>query len=94
MSVQKLVAILRSLRPEDHAHAVDYRRRFRIEWRVLCALERADCIKPMFETARTRAELLEEVFLISDALPATAREPRGLVVIVHDDARGEHDTAV
>lgn len=94
MSPQKLVAVLRALRPEEHAASSDYARRVRIEWRVLCALERAGAIKPMFETARTRAELLEEAFRIGNALPATAREPHGFVIVVDADARGEHDTAV
>ncbi len=84
MSPARLYAVLRQLRPEDHAASPDYARRTRIEWRILRALERRRHLRPLDGRPWTRAQLLEE---------ASARRPH-LVVVVDADARGEHDTAV
>ena len=87
MSPARLLAALRELRPTDHAASRDYARRIRIEWRILRALERAGHLRPLDGRRWSRAQLLEEL----DG-PATVREPRGFVLVVHHDARGEGDT--
>ena len=89
MSPARLLAVLRQLQPEGHAAAPDYARRVRLEWAILRALERRGLVRPIDGSAWTRRQLLEEAF-------ALAEPPRGrprLVLVVDNDASGEHDTA-
>lgn len=82
MSPARLLAVLRHLRPEDHASAPDYARRVRLEWRILSALTAQGHLRPIEGRPWTRQQLLEE-----------AIRPR-LVLVVDEDASGEHDTVM
>ena len=82
MSRIRLLEILRSLRPLDHASSPDYARRLRIEWRVFLALERGGHLRPLNGRSWTRASLLAE-----------ALRPR-LVLVVDAGANPELDTLV
>ena len=90
MSPARLVAILRQLRPEDHASSPDYARRVRLEWCILRALERRGLLRPLAGRAWTRRQLLDEACALEE--PPRGR-PR-LVLVVDNDARGEQDTFI
>lgn len=85
MSRDCLLALLQSLNPEAHAASPNYARRLRLEWRILCALARKGCIRRLDGRSWTRQQLLEEAY--------TCKQAR-LVLVVDNDARGDHDTAV
>ena len=87
MTRRHLLAVLRALRPREHASSPDYPRRVRIEWRVLCALERSGYLRPLAGRRWTREQLLEEAL-------ALETPGRHLVLVVDRDARGDVDTAV
>ncbi|MBX3216929.1 MAG: hypothetical protein KF850_33160 [Labilithrix sp.] len=90
MTHRRLLAVLRELRPREHAASPDYARRVRIEWRVLCALERAGHIRPLSGRVWTRQQLLDEAF----ASEEPPRRRGHLVLVVDRAARADADTAV
>ncbi|MBX3205504.1 MAG: hypothetical protein KF764_10575 [Labilithrix sp.] len=91
MTHRLLLAVLRELRPREHAASPNYARRVRIEWRILRALERAGHIRPLSGRAWTREQLLAEAFASEE--PPRPRHGH-LVLVVDRGARGDADTAV
>ena len=85
MSPARLLAVLRQLRPEDHASSPDYACRVRLEWRILRALERRGLVRSLAGRAWTRRQLLDEAFALEE--PPRGR-PRLVLVVDNESRRG------